>query len=81
MQVRDGETGDENGGCGGEGGSVCGPRQPVVPQPRTQEREDVGPAVYECMKEQEAAVEGEGEENARPREEVVGVERGQSTIR
>ena len=39
-----------------------------------------GTTVYECVKEQEAAVEGEGEEDGRPREGVLG-ERGRTTIR
>ena len=80
MQVRDGEAGDKNSGCSGEGGRVCGPRQTVVPQPGTQESNPVEPALYECVQEQEAAVEVEGEVDARPRE-VVLVDRGRTTIR
>ena len=67
MQVRGRQAVDEN------------VREPVVPQPGRQESSTVD-TVYECVKEQEAAVEGEGEEDGRPREGVLG-ERGRTTIR
>ena len=80
MQVRDREAGQDHPGGVTEGGEVQGPRQPVVVQPGTQEREDVETTVYERRKEQEVLAEGEGEEDGRPRE-GVSVERGRTTIR
>ena len=79
MQVREGEAVDENGGSGGEGGRASGLRESAVPQPGRQES-NAAETSYECVKEQEAAVEGEGEEDGRPREGVLG-ERGRTTIR
>ena len=79
MQIRGRQAVDENGGSGGEGGRASGLREPAVPQPGRQES-NATKTGYECVKEQEAAVEGEGEEDGRPREGVLG-ERGRTTIR
>ena len=80
VQVRGREAGQDYPGGVAEGGVVQGPRQTVVVEPGTQEREDVETTVYERRKEQEVLAEGEGEEDGRPRESVS-VERGRRTKR
>ena len=80
MQVREVEAVNENGGSGGEGGGASGLREPAVPQPGRQESDAAETVVYESIKEQGVAVEGEEEEDGRPRESAT-VERGRPTKR